>query len=128
MDKKRRLLLHELESVRIIRFYTKNIEESWKIRVRNDVFINMTQRSSFIDLMFKKWFEKIKYEQVRHIQGYWNVQEEDFYLKKIHFFWRNQCTCGKNCIHIIMKKICNNIALQRMKEIGLGDIIFKFLY
>lgn len=129
MDKKHLRLLHELQSVRIIRYYTDEIEESWKIRVRNDVFMNMKYRSYFINSMFMKWFEKRKKrKQERKIQSYWSVQKENFYLKEIRFFWRNECTCGKNCIHVIMKRLCNEIALRKIKEIGVGDIIFKFLY
>ncbi len=128
-EHQRRLLLREIESVRLIRVNTDKIEESWKIRIRDEVDMKIEYRTYIFNTMLMKFFEKLKNGSIGIEDGYWKTHMERSYIKNIHFFWRNECTCGeKECIHVTMKRWCNRIALRKTGEIGLGDRLFKFLY
>ena len=59
MKENRSRLLQEIESVRLIRVDTDEIEESWKIRIRDEVDKKVEYRTYIFNKMLKIFFEKM---------------------------------------------------------------------
>lgn len=132
-------LIRDIQNTHIIRDYTINNMENYELRAHgNKKCINYTRRDKYIDKLLTIFINRGKINQKFTMDAaYWRESETLVRLNKIYFFRNGKCTCNEICKccdqklnvcnHMKIKRELNKLALRKLKEIGLADIIFSFL-
>lgn len=119
-------VLVDIQKVHIIREWVEDNSDTSFDR-RDELEIKIIFRNIIFDRWLRKYLEYKHTSEALH--GWW-LENRSKRLSNLIFFKDGTCSCSKKgrCIHLEMKEVCDQLAIQKTGEIGLGYRIFMFLF
>ena len=131
--------LNDIESTVIIRYYEKEEEDKfYENRARHEIGMKYDWRTPSIDRMVKIFRKKDNMSKDLELKGYWRYTVNKYYLSRLAFFRKGNCTCcekckccgkvTKLCTHGKVKRELDKLFIYLIGDPGPSLTVFKFLY
>jgi len=116
----------DIQRVHIIREWVDDYDDTYF-----DKRENIEIKIFFRNIIFDRWLRKyLEYKHTSEVLHGWWLENKSKRLSTLIFFRESTCSCSKenNCIHLKVKRVCDQLAVQKTGEIGIGYKIFMFLF